>query len=468
MKYPIVLCLCLIVNVTHADLFRRRHDPDHVVAQAQAGKVARPINVESLQSVVKYANDHGKKIAVAGTQYSQGGQTQFPGAIQVDMTALNKIINIDVVNKQITVEAGITWADILRAIDPLGLSILAMQSYSSFSVGGSIGVNAHGQNIHDGQVMNTIISLDVVKADGSLVTIHPARHSRLFSCVVGGYGLCGIVARVTLQLTDNNMVEKQYDIMPTSAYASYFKTKILQNPAVQLHSARLSVDPGALFNKLIAITYYYVNGNRTLEALQDEKDSLKGLRDQWLFGLMRKYNWAKHYRFIAETLIFEKPEIISRNNAMNWTLSMLEYRSMMYKDILQEYFVPVDRLGEFLVRARDILQKNKVNILNATIRYVPEDGITLMSYAPEPRFSVVLYMNVGKKPADERHTLSWTQKLIEAAFSVDGTYYLPYGLYATREQMHKGYPGFEELLELKRKRFDPHEIFVNQLYATYA
>ena len=138
MKLRLILFLW-VVAIADAGWFTRRNQPRHVVAQAQAGRVACPNNIESLQAVVKYAHDNGKKIAVAGAQYSQGGQTQFPGAIQIDMTCLNKIVNIDLVNKQITVEAGITWAEILRAIDPLGLSILAMQSYNAFSVGGSIG-----------------------------------------------------------------------------------------------------------------------------------------------------------------------------------------------------------------------------------------------------------------------------------------------------------------------------------------
>lgn len=465
MKQYWIAVLMLSSSIMQA---RLRNDRSHAIARAYAGKTTKPTSVETLQELVRYGHKHDKKIAIAGTQYSQGGQTTLTDALTIDITGLNKVLNVDVERKQITVEAGITWAEILRRIDPLGLSILAMQSYSVFSVGGSIGVNAHGQNVHEGQILNTIISLDVMKADGSIVRVDKNHHPELFKCVVGGYGLCGIVVRATLQLTDNTMLKKHYDVMLTADYPAYFNQHILGNTQAKLHSARLSVSPVDMFKKLIAITYYYADGSLTIEELLKKKNKLKDLRDQWLFGLMRKYNWAKHYRLVIEKLMFEQEEIISRNNAMNWTLSMLAYNSLMYKDILQEYFVPTDKLEDFLDKARTIMQANKVNLLNATIRYVPADTTTLMSYAPEPRFAVVLYINVGKKAADDRHIRTWTQQLIDAALAVDGAYYLPYGLYATKEQMHTAYPGFEKLVSLKQERFDREEIFVNQLYDTYA
>ncbi len=59
-----------------------------------------------------------------------------------------------------------------------------------------------------------------------------------------------------------------------------------------------------------------------------------------------------------------------------------------------------------------------------------------------------------------------TQKLIDAAVALKGTYYLPYRLHASKEQLNKAYPMAEEFFRLKRK-YDPQEIFQNEFYKTY-
>ncbi len=60
----------------------------------------------------------------------------------------------------------------------------------------------------------------------------------------------------------------------------------------------------------------------------------------------------------------------------------------------------------------------------------------------------------------------WTQKLIDAALSVGGTFYLPYHLYATKEQFQSTYPRYKKFLDIK-KEFDPENKFQNSLYAAY-
>jgi FAD/FMN-containing dehydrogenase len=59
-----------------------------------------------------------------------------------------------------------------------------------------------------------------------------------------------------------------------------------------------------------------------------------------------------------------------------------------------------------------------------------------------------------------------TGMLIDTALSLGGTYYLPYRLAATPEQFEKAYPMARRFFKLK-KRYDPEEIFQNELYRKY-
>ena len=57
--------------------------------------------------------------------------------------------------------------------------------------------------------------------------------------------------------------------------------------------------------------------------------------------------------------------------------------------------------------------------------------------------------------------------MIAAALSLDGSYYLPYQLHATRDQFARAYPNATRFFVLKDK-FDPHNQFRNKLWDKYA
>jgi FAD/FMN-containing dehydrogenase len=89
-----------------------------------------------------------------------------------------------------------------------------------------------------------------------------------------------------------------------------------------------------------------------------------------------------------------------------------------------------------------------------------------LSYAHEDSFACVLYINIENTTKGLKKAEKWSQKLIDLALSFKGTYYLPYQLYATKEQLLKAYPQFPEFLEIKKK-YDPHNRFSNLFFKKY-
>jgi FAD/FMN-containing dehydrogenase len=139
-----------------------------------------PTSIEEVCWHIRNAAQNNQKISIAGTQQSRGNQFCSSNGITIDTKALNRILSIDIINKTVTVEAGITWDKLEEALDPLGLSIVTRQSYSNFSVGGSLGVNAHSQNIHDTMLIDSIIQLRIVTADGNVIIASKQQHRDLF------------------------------------------------------------------------------------------------------------------------------------------------------------------------------------------------------------------------------------------------------------------------------------------------
>jgi FAD/FMN-containing dehydrogenase len=69
--------------------------------------------------------------------------------------------------------------------------------------------------------------------------------------------------------------------------------------------------------------------------------------------------------------------------------------------------------------------------------------------------------------AGEERMQRMTRGLIDAAIDVGGTYYLPYRLHATGEQLRRAYPAWDAVIAVQR-RHDPNGVFRNGLYQRYA
>jgi hypothetical protein len=85
--------------------------------------------------------------------------------------------------------------------------------------------------------------------------------------------------------------------------------------------------------------------------------------------------------------------LVSRNEEMYDDMAYLKNR-LRDTDILQEYFIPYDRMPEFVDALRDVVRGNQANLLNVTIRTVHKDTVTALPYAKENMFGFVLYFNV--------------------------------------------------------------------------
>jgi decaprenylphospho-beta-D-ribofuranose 2-oxidase len=105
--------------------------------------------------------------------------------------------------------------------------------------------------------------------------------------------------------------------------------------------------------------------------------------------------------------------------------------------------------------------------VSATLRFVPRNDESVLSYSTaEAALGVVLYWNVGLGEREQAETAQWTRTLIDRALEKGGTYYLPYGPYATREQFLAAYPRAASFHE-KKLQYDPQEVFVNNFYTRY-
>ena len=131
-----------------------------------------------------------------------GGHSIAPDGIVIDMRPFDAM-RLDGDRGILTVGAGATWAQIIPYLDERGSSVGVLQSDNSFSVGGSISVNCHGWVYGRPPIASTVESFRLMKADGEIVRCSRDTNAELFSLVLGGYGLFGVILEVELRVVPN-------------------------------------------------------------------------------------------------------------------------------------------------------------------------------------------------------------------------------------------------------------------------
>ncbi len=463
--------------VSYGDLLRA-DDPliRTDVARLTTARIQRVHEVdgfEQLQSVVRDAAERGLKVSISGSRHSQGGHTYTVGGVVLDMRGFNRIRNIDSAAMTVTVESGATWDEVQRAIAPRGLAIKVMQSSNIFTVGGTLSANAHGRDIDVTQVVETVECFRLLLADGSVVEVSRDENAELFSLVIGGYGLYGVILDVTLRVTRDELYEQRAVSMDYTEFPAYFAKQIKPDTQVVLMLARPSIDPDpdSFLREMVVVTWRHADDGQVGSfELTEEKNVL---RDKFFFGLSRRFDWAKSLRWSLQRKVelgAGAVRIVSRNNAMRPPLAplkLLDYRSRRDTDIIQEYFVPVEHFVPFMDRFREILLDGEMNVLSSTVRYTTPNATSTLAYAPrDDVFAVIQMSNVELSEEGQARAEEVTRQLVDAALEYGGTYYLTYQLYPTPQQLHRAYPSAHHAFE--RKRFyDPNEIFSSQFYERY-
>ncbi|MCE5318074.1 MAG: hypothetical protein LLG04_12045, partial [Parachlamydia sp.] len=272
------------------------------------------------------------------------------------------------------------------------------------------------------------------------------------------------ILEAELQLSTNDVYAKSSDLVSPEDYPGYFLERVLKDPKVGLHFARFSLGKGQNMTQLVVITH--AKTESALKKLFPLKHEKNIVLNKALLNSLRKTEFAKTALWNIEVWEESIAHVSTRNNAMRPPILCLEYESPKDTDILQEYFIPVDQFVFFTSKARNIVQKRAINLMNVTVRYLKKDEEAFLSYAKEDCFSFVFYMNHGLSPNQIEEAKSWTQELVDAALECRGTYYLPYQRYPSLDQLKTAYPEIERFFE-KKTVYDPNNIFQNEFYRDY-
>jgi FAD/FMN-containing dehydrogenase len=186
------------------------YETDALHGRGSAGCVLLPAAREDVAAIARLAGEHGV------TLIAQGARTGLVGAAVPDATRtqcvlslakLDRVIELDVANRSVTVEAGMRVSALERVIAAHGLQF-PIDIGSDPSIGGLVATNAGGSRLLKyGDVRRNVLGLEVVLADGDgtrIDALAPLRKNNtgidVKQLFIGAGGALGIVTAASFEL----------------------------------------------------------------------------------------------------------------------------------------------------------------------------------------------------------------------------------------------------------------------------
>lgn len=126
------------------------------------------------------------------------------GKTLIDISGLDKIIEINVKEKYIVVEPLVTMEQIVRATLKFKLVIPVVPEFRQMTIGGAIsGLGGESTSFRHGFIDEGVLEYEVILADGTIQTITKYNeHQELFFAIPGSFGSLAIVTKIKLRLVD--------------------------------------------------------------------------------------------------------------------------------------------------------------------------------------------------------------------------------------------------------------------------
>lgn len=191
-----------------AVLDARRTDRSGVVPQGRPRAVVLARSVDDVVDTLRAARADGTPVVVrgAGTGLS-GGAVAGTGSVVLDLSGMDRILELSAADELAVVEAGVVTADLDRAAAAHGLRYAPDPASVAIStIGGNIATNAGGLRCAKyGVTRDSVLGLEVVLADGRVVrtgrrTVKGVTGYDLTGLFVGSEGTLGVVVSATLRL----------------------------------------------------------------------------------------------------------------------------------------------------------------------------------------------------------------------------------------------------------------------------
>jgi FAD/FMN-containing dehydrogenase len=439
-------------------------------------RVITPTTVDELRRTVAATASAGGSLSICGMRHAMGAQQFLEGGILLDLTSLDRVLAMDHERGLITVEAGIRWPalvtsylDLQRQAFPgrpprWGLT-QKQTGADELTLGGALAANAHGRGLTMPPIVGDIESFTLVAPDGELLPCSRTEHADLFALAIGGYGVFGPVATLTLRLSPRRLMRRSVRVMDIEDAPAAARRRIEEG--FLYGDFQFDIDP----TSPDFLTKGVFSGYLPIEGSQDHAESELS-REDWVKLLYLAHvdkrrafsRYAQHYIGTdGQTYWSDTHQLGVYINGYHAEIDRLTQSPHKCSEMITELYVPVDRVVDFLRAAATTLTSLGAEVIYGTIRLIDEDTETVLAWAQGRRACVIFNLHVEHTPAGIAKSGVAFRALIDLALERSGSFFLTYHRHATRAQLLAGYPRLPAFVQAKQAH-DPNGVFTSDWY----
>jgi hypothetical protein len=432
-------------------------------------RIIQPRSIDSIQAALRDAQREGRSVSVAGGRHAMGGQQFGRDSILFDMKRFNRVVRFDKSKGHIEVEGGIEWPELINYLNQEqtgerdSWTIKEKQSgVDRVSLAGSLSSNIHGRGLRFPPIIADVESFVLVDANGKIHTCSRGENAELFALAIGGYGLFGIIAQVTLRLVRRTKLQRTVEILPVKDLLPRVAQRIKDGFVYGDCQYATYLDDEAEVHPGIFSCYKPVDLETPIAADRRE------LRpDDWaqLYKLARTdkrkafETYAEHYRATSGQYYWSDNHMLA-GNFDGYRQAVDPRRGT---EVITEIYVSKDSFLPFMAQVRQDIIDHRMDMTYGTIRFIEKDAESFLAWAREPSVCIICNLHVVHSDVGLKKAAQDFRRFIDRAIQHQGRYYLTYHRWATRDQIAACYPQFVDFLKLKKK-YDGNERFQSDWY----
>ena len=183
----------------------------------QANRLHQPEIIEQVQEIVS----HSHKLKALGSRHSFNDIADSPGDL-VSLEYFDQVL-LDREQRTVMVGAGIRYGELCRGLHREGFALHNLASLPHISVAGACSTATHGSGDQNGNLATAVTAMELITADGELVTFSREDQPEQFQGAVVGLGGLGIVTKLTLDILPTfDMRQDLYENLPLSQLEAHF------------------------------------------------------------------------------------------------------------------------------------------------------------------------------------------------------------------------------------------------------